>query len=111
MREEYKGSWHEDKMHGFGIYKYISGAVYSGEWVLNRHEGKVLITFYLRALTSSRTGQCTQESGRTTAWTARARSSTSLAGNGQVHLKSDSKASSSKESTNPRYRKSSSSRR
>lgn len=38
-REEYKGSWKEDKMDGFGIYKYISGAVYSGEWVNNKHEG------------------------------------------------------------------------
>ena len=39
-REEYKGSWHEDKMHGFGIYKYISGAVYTGEWAHNLQEGK-----------------------------------------------------------------------
>jgi hypothetical protein len=39
-REEYKGSWKEDKMHGFGIYKYISGAVYTGEWVSNKQEGK-----------------------------------------------------------------------
>lgn len=111
MREEYKGSWHEDKMHGFGIYKYISGAVYSGEWVLNRHEGKVPRCFYLRALTSSPTGQCTRASGRTTAWTERAPSSTSQAGNGQVGLKSDLQASSSRASTNPRYKRSSSSRR
>ena len=39
-REEYKGSWHEDKMHGFGIYKYISGAVYTGDWKYNKHDGK-----------------------------------------------------------------------
>lgn len=39
-REEYKGSWKEDKMEGFGIYKYISGAVYTGEWVNNKHEGQ-----------------------------------------------------------------------
>ena len=39
-REEYKGSWHEDKMHGFGVYKYISGAIYTGEWVSGKHEGK-----------------------------------------------------------------------
>lgn len=39
-REEYKGSWHEDKMQGFGVYKYVSGAVYTGEWVENKHEGR-----------------------------------------------------------------------
>ena len=39
-REEYKGSWLEDKMHGFGVYKYISGAIYTGEWQTGRQEGR-----------------------------------------------------------------------
>jgi hypothetical protein len=39
-REEYKGGWKQDKMHGYGTYKYISGATYSGDWVGNKHEGK-----------------------------------------------------------------------
>lgn len=30
--EEYDGSWHEDKMHGQGTYKFTSGNVYSGTW-------------------------------------------------------------------------------
>ena len=28
-------------MHGYGVYKYTSGAVYSGEWKNNQHEGRV----------------------------------------------------------------------
>lgn len=39
-REEYKGSWKNDMMDGFGVYKYISGATYTGEWVENKHQGK-----------------------------------------------------------------------
>jgi len=31
--EYYEGTWKEDKMHGYGVYHYTSGAVYSGEWV------------------------------------------------------------------------------
>jgi hypothetical protein len=30
--ETYEGSWFEDKMHGYGVYHYTSGAIYSGEW-------------------------------------------------------------------------------
>ena len=30
--EEYEGDWEEDLMHGYGVYKYTSGAVYSGQW-------------------------------------------------------------------------------
>lgn len=33
--EEYNGHWEEDKMSGYGVYKYTSGAVYSGEWLDN----------------------------------------------------------------------------
>lgn len=40
IREEYKGSWKEDNMDGFGIYKYISGAVYTGEWKDSLHHGR-----------------------------------------------------------------------
>lgn len=28
-------------MHGYGVYRYTSGAVYSGEWVKGKQEGKV----------------------------------------------------------------------
>jgi len=34
--EDYAGDWVEDVMHGYGVYRYTSGAVYSGQW----HEGK-----------------------------------------------------------------------
>ena len=30
--EEYEGDWEEDLMHGYGTYKYTSGAIYSGNW-------------------------------------------------------------------------------
>ena len=30
--ESYSGNWSYDKMEGYGIYTYTSGAVYSGEW-------------------------------------------------------------------------------
>ena len=40
VREEYKGTWVEDKMDGFGVYKYISGAIYRGDWVANKHQGR-----------------------------------------------------------------------
>lgn len=39
IREEYRGSWVEDRMEGYGVYKYISGAIYRGEWYNNKHEG------------------------------------------------------------------------
>jgi hypothetical protein len=32
-------------MNGFGIYKYISGAVYTGEWKDNLHQGKGIYEF------------------------------------------------------------------
>lgn len=38
--EEYKGSWFEDKMEGYGTYKYTSGAKFTGEWKDNKHHGK-----------------------------------------------------------------------
>ena len=41
--EEYRGTWAEDKMHGYGVYRYTSGAVYSGEWVKGKQEGKVIL--------------------------------------------------------------------
>ena len=45
MREEYKGSWERDQMCGWGVYKYISGAIYSGEWSENQHNGKGIYEF------------------------------------------------------------------
>ncbi len=32
ITEEYDGEWQDDLMHGFGTYKYTSGAHYSGQW-------------------------------------------------------------------------------
>ena len=37
--EEYDGSWHEDKMHGHGTYKFTSGNIYSGHWDLGAMHG------------------------------------------------------------------------
>ncbi len=34
--EDYEGDWEDDLMHGYGTYKYTSGALYSGQW----HKGK-----------------------------------------------------------------------
>ena len=28
-------------MNGYGVYKYISGAIYSGEWKDGKHHGRV----------------------------------------------------------------------
>ena len=39
--EEYRGTWVEDKMNGFGVYKYTSGAIYSGEWKEGKQNGRV----------------------------------------------------------------------
>jgi len=41
--EEYRGTWVEDKMEGYGVYKYTSGAIYSGEWKDGKHHGKVVL--------------------------------------------------------------------
>ena len=38
--EEYRGSWENDVMHGYGVYKYTSGAVYSGDWSNGMHHGR-----------------------------------------------------------------------
>lgn len=40
--EEYKGTWAEDHQHGYGVYRYTNGAVYSGEWQKGKQEGKVI---------------------------------------------------------------------
>ena len=40
--EEYRGTWVEDKMEGYGIYKYTSGAIYSGEWKDGKQHGRVI---------------------------------------------------------------------
>jgi len=39
--EEYRGQWAGDKMNGYGVYKYTSGAIYSGEWKDGKHHGRV----------------------------------------------------------------------
>ena len=33
------GLFEQDAMHGKGIFKYASGAVYEGDWVMNKYEG------------------------------------------------------------------------
>ena len=38
--ESYEGSWVEDKMCGYGVYKYANGAFYKGEWKDNKHHGR-----------------------------------------------------------------------
>lgn len=38
-QESYDGDWHNDKMHGFGIYNYSNGDIYEGEWEQNLHSG------------------------------------------------------------------------
>lgn len=38
--ETYEGGWEEDKMSGYGVYKYANGATYRGEWKNNKHHGK-----------------------------------------------------------------------
>ena len=38
--EEYEGDWEEDLMHGYGTYKYTSGALYSGSWTKGKQNGK-----------------------------------------------------------------------
>ncbi|PRP86550.1 hypothetical protein PROFUN_05188 [Planoprotostelium fungivorum] len=37
---QYSGDWKDDKMHGFGTFRYQSGAIYEGEWTDNKYEGK-----------------------------------------------------------------------
>lgn len=37
--EKYSGQWKNDKMEGFGVYEYISGAIYTGNWKDNLHHG------------------------------------------------------------------------
>ena len=43
--EEYEGDWEEDAMHGFGVYRYTSGAVYSGHWARGRQQGAGTMQF------------------------------------------------------------------
>ena len=38
--ETYEGTWQEDKMCGYGVYKYANGAFYRGDWKDNKHHGK-----------------------------------------------------------------------
>lgn len=38
--EDYEGDWEDDQMHGYGKYKYTSGATYNGQWVKGKQEGQ-----------------------------------------------------------------------
>ena len=44
-QEEYEGDWEEDLMHGYGTYKYTSGAVYSGQWSKGKQNGQGKMQF------------------------------------------------------------------
>ncbi|CAG9314971.1 unnamed protein product [Blepharisma stoltei] len=39
LTEEYEGQWENDQMHGYGVYKYISGAIYEGDWFQGKQHG------------------------------------------------------------------------
>jgi len=43
--EEYEGDWNEDKMHGFGTYKFTSGAIYTGMWEKGLMSGQGFMQF------------------------------------------------------------------
>ena len=43
--EEYAGQWQNDRMHGYGTFKYLSGAVYEGEWSEGLQNGQGSYTF------------------------------------------------------------------
>mmetsp|Transcript_9362 Transcript_9362/g.13939 ORF Transcript_9362/g.13939 Transcript_9362/m.13939 type:complete len:289 (-) Transcript_9362:35-901(-) len=45
LKEEYEGEWLDDKMHGYGVYKYLSGAVYEGQFVEGKHHGRGVYYF------------------------------------------------------------------
>lgn len=40
LHEDYEGEWHNDMMHGYGVYRYLSGAIYEGEWKENKQSGQ-----------------------------------------------------------------------
>lgn len=44
-QEEYEGDWEEDLMHGYGKYKYTSGAVYTGQWAKGKQHGHGCIQY------------------------------------------------------------------
>jgi hypothetical protein len=39
--DEYDGEWVHNVKHGYGVYRWISGNTYLGQWVENRREGKI----------------------------------------------------------------------
>ena len=43
--EEYDGDWEDDLMHGFGTYKYTSGATYTGQWVKGKMDGSGIMKY------------------------------------------------------------------
>ena len=43
--EDYEGDWEDDLMHGYGVYKYTSGAVYSGQWSKGKHHSYGTMSF------------------------------------------------------------------
>jgi hypothetical protein len=51
-REEYKGKWKMDKMHGEGAYRYTSGAFYQGDWENGMAHGKVLFFLFRESMNS-----------------------------------------------------------
>lgn len=117
--EEYRGNWVEDRMEGTGVYKYTSGAIYSGEWKDGKHHGRVTIRVYFRGfitteirgfmnflMVASMTG-----SGKTTECTVRGVSSIRRGTDGTVFIgevlcsNSFGKGSSLRASSNPKFRR------
>mmetsp|Transcript_43086 Transcript_43086/g.105349 ORF Transcript_43086/g.105349 Transcript_43086/m.105349 type:complete len:161 (+) Transcript_43086:67-549(+) len=37
---EYEGEWVQDKMHGHGLFKFMSGDTYDGAWAANKFQGQ-----------------------------------------------------------------------
>jgi len=43
--EEYEGDWEDDLMHGYGVYKMTSGAIYHGQWLRGKMSGSGLMSY------------------------------------------------------------------
>jgi hypothetical protein len=41
----YEGEWYRNTKHGYGVYQYAKGGSYVGEWVAGRPQGSGVRTF------------------------------------------------------------------
>mmetsp|Transcript_5823 Transcript_5823/g.10388 ORF Transcript_5823/g.10388 Transcript_5823/m.10388 type:complete len:321 (+) Transcript_5823:126-1088(+) len=39
FQEAFEGEWFDDLIQGYGVYNYLTGAVYDGEWHMGKHHG------------------------------------------------------------------------